>query len=139
MEACLFSKIRNPEVSALFNKLVRELIVVFAVALGIGIVLKVLFPLTSIGSVAKLMGGVVWLFVLPGYAVMLPWQKEFGLLERVVVGMLAAAGMLAITSYYLGLAGLHIRTHSWLLPALILVVSAVLLFWRARKAPMQAQ
>lgn len=92
----------------------------------IAILLNVLFPDSGIVTIAKLLGGIVWLFVLPGYFIMLPWRETIELKERIVVGMLAAAGLEAVASYYAGIAGLHIRSHSWLFPALIIAIGIVL-------------
>lgn len=109
------------------------------------IVLKLLFPLSSITTIAKLAGGIVWLFVLPGYCIMLamsalpkmfanrvgdmlPLCHELELKERVIVGMLAAAGLLAIASYYAGILGMHIRSHALLFPAAIIIVSILLVY-----------
>lgn len=100
----------------------------FRIAAGIilaGAVLRVLF-VSDIAVIARLVWGIIWLFVLPGYFIMLPWRNEFDLKERVVVGMLASAGLLAIASYYAGIFGLHIRTHATFLPAIVIIASVVL-------------
>lgn len=108
------------------RKLKEDVLWLVAGIVVISIVLKVLFPLSSITTIAKLIAGIVWLFVLPGYAIMLPWQHELELKERIVVGMLAAAGIEAIASYYAGMFGLHIRSHSWLFPAIIIMAGVAL-------------
>lgn len=100
---------------------------VIAATIILGIILKILFPLSSITEVAKLVAGVVWLFMIPGYCIMLPWRKEIELKERVVVGMLAAAGLFAIASYYFGIIGLHIKYHTILFPIIVVLVSVILM------------
>ncbi|MEM2916065.1 MAG: hypothetical protein QXT19_01785 [Candidatus Woesearchaeota archaeon] len=94
----------------------------------IGIILKILFPLSGIAEIARLIGGVFWLFVLPGWCIMLPWRNEIELKERIVVGMLAAAGLFAMASYYFGILGVHIRIHTFLFPIIVPVVSAILFY-----------
>jgi peptidoglycan/LPS O-acetylase OafA/YrhL len=93
----------------------------------IGIILKILFPLSSITEIAKLVAGVVWLFVIPGYCIMLAWRSEIELKERVVVGMLSAAGLFAVASYYFGIIGLPIKYHTMLFPILTIIVAVILL------------
>ena len=114
----------------LLNKIKQDWLGILAGIIIIAVVLKVLFSLASFMTIAKLVGGVLWLFVLPGYCITLPWQKELELKERVVVGMLAAAGLFAIMSYYLGLAGPHISMHTWLFPPIVVAVAVVLLWYK---------
>ena len=49
-----------------------------------------------------------WLFVLPGYFIMFYWKEKLGFIERVVVGIGIAAGIMGGSSYYLGLAGVNL-------------------------------
>lgn len=121
---------REVDRTAVRAKLKKDWLWILGGTAIIAIMLKVLFSLAPVGVIAKLVGGVLWLFVLPGYCIMLPWQKELELKERVVVGMLAAAGLFAILSYYLGLAGLHISMHTWLFPPIVVLATAVLLWYK---------
>jgi uncharacterized membrane protein len=107
--------------------------------MGLGILIKILLPLSRIGAVARLTFGILWLFVLPGYFITLPWRNELVLKERAIAGILAAGGLFAIASYYLGIFGLHVRTHAWLLPAATIALSCAIYFWRAGKAPKKQQ
>lgn len=120
---------------SVLRKLLNELLMLAVVTAAFGVLLKILLPLSSLAEISRLIAGVFWLFVLPGYCIMLPWQKELVLMERAVIGMLAAAGLLAIASYYLGMAGVHIRSHTVLLPALVIAASGALCAWRARTGP----
>lgn len=108
------------------NNLKHDALWIAAGIVIIGILLKALFPLTGIMTIAKLLGGMLWLFVLPGYCIMLPWRHQFELKERVIVGMLAAGGLLAVASYYAGILGLHVRSHSWLFPLVIIIAGIAL-------------
>ncbi len=101
---------------------------IIAATIVMGILLKMLFPLSGITELAKLVGGVFWLFTLPGWCIMLPWRNEIELKERIVAGMLASAGLFAIASYYFGIFGVHVRVHTVLFPILVIVVSAILFY-----------
>ena len=100
---------------------------VIAATIILGIILKILFPLSSITEIAKLVGGALWLFTIPGYCIMLAWRKEIELKERIVVGMLAAAGLFAIASYYFGIIGLHIKYHTILFPIIVVLASIIMI------------
>jgi hypothetical protein len=88
-----------------------------------GVLLKIMLPLSDIGAIAHLIAGTFWLFVLPGWCIMLPWQKEFELLERAVIGILAAAGLFTI----------HIRIHTVLFPLLTIALSGAIALWRGKQ------
>ncbi len=106
----------------------QDLTWVIAATIIIGIMLKILFPVSSMTEIAKLIGAVFWLFTLPGWCIMLPWRNEIELKERIVVGMLAAAGLFAIASYYFGILGVHVRIHTVLFPIIVLVIAAILFY-----------
>jgi uncharacterized membrane protein len=115
-------------VTALLNKLKDDAVWLAAGVIIIGVILKVLFPASGILAIAKMVLGIAWVLVLPGYCMMLPWQNTIELKERIVVGMLAAAGLFAIASYYFGIAGLHIRYHTLLFPTLTALAAVILLY-----------
>ena len=66
-----------------------------------------------------------WLFVLPGYFVMLYWKEKLEFIERIVVGIALAAGVTGIFSYYIGIIGLNIKYHAILLPLAIIVAGLI--------------
>jgi uncharacterized membrane protein len=121
------------------RKLLTEIGWLAAGMIGLGALIKILLPLSSINAVARLTLGIFWLFALPGWCITLPWRNEFELKERLVVGILAAGGLFAITSYYLGLLGIHVRTHALLLPAVTIALSCAIYFWSSGKAPKKPQ
>jgi len=67
-----------------------------------------------------------WLFVLPGYFIMLYWKEKLGFIERMVVGIGIAAGMTGILSYYISLAGLNLRFHAIILPLIIIFAGVMI-------------
>lgn len=66
-----------------------------------------------------------WLFVLPGYFLMLYWQEKLDFIERLIIGIILSAGLTGILSYYLGLIGLNIKYHTILLPLVIMAVGFI--------------
>ena len=69
---------------------------------------------------------IFWLFVLPGYFILLYWRQKLEFFERFIIGIALSAGVIGISSYYLGLIGLNIKYHIFVLPlALILIGIAI--------------
>ena len=67
-----------------------------------------------------------WLFVLPGYFIMLYWNEKLEFVERFIAGIALSAAIIGILSYYIGLIGLNIKYHIFVLPlALILIGIAI--------------
>ncbi|MDO8480275.1 MAG: hypothetical protein Q7S65_00500 [Nanoarchaeota archaeon] len=64
---------------------------------------------------------IVWMFLLPGY--LLFRNREWSFLEKNVMGALVAGAILGIASYYLGLLGLNVRWHVWLIPLVVMLIA----------------
>ena len=67
-----------------------------------------------------------WLFVLPGYFIMFYWREKLEFVERIVIGIAVAAGIIGIFSYYAGVIGLNIKYHIFLLPLVIILVGSLI-------------
>lgn len=66
-----------------------------------------------------------WMFALPGYFIMLYWNEKLEFIERFIIGIGVAAGIIGIFSYYLGLMGLNIKYHTIALPLAIILTGLV--------------
>ena len=85
------------------------------------IAIEVAYYKESIAVVLRYSASLFWLFVLPGYSIMLYWRERLEFLERVVAGIGLSAAVVGISSYYIGLAGLNILYHGILLPLVIIL------------------
>ena len=56
---------------------------------------------------------------------MLYWKENLEFAERFVIGVLASAAMIGIFSYYIGLVGLNMKYHAFILPPLIIIIGFV--------------
>lgn len=101
----------------------KELPYLAAIFLALALVLKIAYYREGFVEVAKTAFSVYWLFVLPGYAMTFYWRASMHFLERVVVGTIAAMGLIGIISYYLGLMGLKIGGQVFILPLLVAAAS----------------
>lgn len=93
------------------------------------IILKIVYFKESLFVILKIVASLFWLFVIPGYFAMLYWREKLEFAERFVIGVLASAAIIGIFSYYIGLIGLNIKYHAFILPPLIIIIG----FWAAIK------
>ena len=107
-------------------------------AMGIGLlfllvclILKIAFFKEGFIAIFRMGTTLFWLFVLPGYLAMPYWKEKIGFMERVAIGCALSAGFIRITSYYLGLAGLNIKYHLFVLPVLLAVCGIIA--WNSKK------
>lgn len=115
----------------LLKKEAKTLLIVLAALL---IVFKIVFYNESLLVVGRTVLGFFWLFVLPGYGLMLFWREKLDFLERLVLGTAAAIALISLASYYLTLGGLLGIHWQWIvLPLLVEIVCGVILQMHIKK------
>jgi len=90
------------------------------------VIFKIAFYKENFVGLLRIVLSIFWLFVLPGYFIMLYWKEKLGFIERIVVGILIAAAIMGISSYYISLAGLNLKFHAILLPLLMIFTGVVI-------------
>ena len=125
---------------AFFAELKNELILLLLALATMIVIFKIAYYKENFIVVARASASLFWLFILPGYSIMLYWKQKLGFTERIVIGTAAAMAVAGLASYYLGLAGLKLQNQTFLLPFAIIVIScaAALLSWE-RKGQEQLQ
>jgi hypothetical protein len=73
-----------------------------------------------------------WIFLIPGFSIMYHWREKIDFFERIAIGIAASAGLIGISSYYIGLIGMDIKYHGIVLPAAILVINFSILIFRRK-------
>lgn len=97
------------------------------VLLALGLVIfKIAFFKEELIVIFRYVLSLFWLFVLPGYFIMLYWAEKLDFVERLVVGTAVAAGVIGIFSFYLGLFGLNIKYHALSLPPIIITAGFII-------------
>ena len=96
--------------------------------LAIFIIFKLSFYNESLLIVFRLVFSLFWLFGIPGYFAMIYWKEKLDFLERFIIGFAICAGIIGTLSYYIGLAGLNLKYHSFLLPLSVIITSVALNF-----------
>lgn len=91
------------------------------------IILKILFYKESILIILKLVASFFWMFILPGFILMYNWQEKINFIERLIISIALSAAIIGISSYYLGIIGIHIKFHGILLPAIFIILGFLIL------------
>ena len=109
------------------KKELTEIAIFFILAL---ILFKIVFFKEALVVLFKAVLSLFWLFVLPGYFIMLYWKDKIDFIERLIVGVALSAAITGVLSYYIGIAGLNLKYHFVLIPLLSIIVG---LFFSLRK------
>lgn len=108
----------------LFNLVKKELQyigILFVVAL---VMFKVVFFKENLIVIFRVVLSLFWLFILPGYFLMLYWKEKLEFIERFIIGIALSLAVVGTLSYYLGLFGLHIKFQTIILP-LVLIAAGI--------------
>jgi hypothetical protein len=100
-----------------------KLLLSYAIALTI---FQAVFFAEGFFVVLKTVSVLFWLLVLPGLGITYLWDLRF--IERLALAVAISAGIMGIASYYLGLAGLHVKISSVVLPALFILIGMAVVF-----------
>ena len=116
-----------------FDLLKKELAYIGILYLLMLTIFKIAFFNENLIVAVKMTLALFWLFVVPGYFLMLYWKEKLDFIERLIVGIALAGGVNGIASYYLGLAGLHIKHHVFLLPVLVMIAGIGIFILKNKK------
>lgn len=92
----------------------------------IWVLFKIAFAQTGILALTRTVVALAWMFLLPGYCLMLSWRHQLSLLERITLGIGIQVAMLGILSYYLVLLGWSLQNHGFILPFASIAVGIAL-------------
>lgn len=109
-----------------FDNIKKEFLYIGVLFIIIFIIFKIIYYKNSFLTSLRFASSLFWLFVLPGYCIMLYWKEKLDFLERFVIGISMSAAVIGILSYYTGLIGLNIKYHVFLLPAVLIVIGVIL-------------
>ena len=109
-----------------FNNMIRESKYIGMLFLLALVIFKIAFYKENFIVLLRNVLSLFWLFVLPGYFIMLYWKENLEFIERVIVGIGVAAAIIGISGYYTSLAGINLKFHAIILPLLIIVIGVVI-------------
>ena len=107
------------------SEIKNEAIGLISTAAILVIAMKMIFYRQDFITTTRTALSLFWMLTLPGYALLYYWKEKLGFMERIVAGTAAGAAVTAIASYYLGIAGLHVKYHGIVLPVAMLIASAI--------------
>ena len=110
------------EVFDMIKKELQHIGLLFLTAI---VIFKIVFFKEDLIVLFRTVFSLFWLFALPGYFIMLYWHEKIDFMERFIIGIALAAGIIGILSYYSGLMGLNIKYHTIVLP-LGLILAGIL-------------
>ena len=108
-----------------FNSIKKEsgyIGVLFIIAL---VIFKIIYFKENAVVILKIVASLFWLFAIPGYFAMLYWKDKLEFAERFVVGIALSAAVIGIFSYYIGLIGLNMKYHAFILPPVVIIIGLV--------------
>ena len=105
-----------------FEQFKKELLIIGFIFLVIFLSFKLIFLSEKFFVVLRTVFAMFWLLVIPGYFIMLYWIEELKFFERFIIGIAAGTAIIGLASYYIGLLGLHIKYHTFLLPLVMIVL-----------------
>jgi|SRR3989338_5104712 len=109
-----------------FNDMIREskyMGILFLLAI---VIFKIAFYKENFIVLLRSVLSLFWLFVLPGYFIMIYWKENLEFIERLIVGIGIAAAIIGVFSYYISLMGLNIKFHAIVLPLLIIFTGIII-------------
>lgn len=110
------------------DKIRKEAIILFYLFLTAVLVFKIIFYRENLMIILRTIFAFFWLFILPGFYLMYHWHDKLSFLERFIIGVAVSASVIGVSSYYLGIIGLNIKYHVFLLPSLFLLIDFFLVW-----------
>ena len=109
-----------------FDTIKKESIHIGLLFIAALIIFKIAFFKENLLVLFKAVLSLFWMFVLPGYSIMLYWKNNLEFIERFIVGIAISAGITGALSYYFGLFGLNVKYHGILLPLTLIIIGFVI-------------
>ena len=111
---------KNESITTEIKKLGITLIIAIAA-------FKIAFYKESIINILRIILSSYWLFILPGYAILLKFKENFEFSVRFILGTVLGLGIYGVFSYYLGLVGINVHYHWMIIPTAIIAVMALII------------
>jgi uncharacterized membrane protein len=93
--------------------------------ISLAVITKLVLYNESILVVLRLIASMYWIFIIPGFLIMYHWKDHLDFVQRLLIGFAFSAAVIGISSYYLGLAGIHIKYHFMILPTAVIIFGII--------------
>ena len=96
-------------------------------------ILKIAFFREDFLTLIKTTLAIYWLFIIPGYFLLLYWSSKIGFVERFFIGIAISTAITGTISYMLGIAGINVNTHHLFLPIILIVGGFIPYYLKEKK------
>ena len=111
----------------------KEAIRISLVYMALIIIFQTVFYKENVLVTVRSVSSLVWLFILPGFMIMLYWHESLDFLQRLIIGTVLGAAITGLIGYNLGLLGMHIKYHGIILPLAMYAVAAIIIWKKKRE------
>lgn len=112
----------------------EELVKLIIIYIVLSVMLQVGFYKESVMTVQRFLWSLYWLFILPGFLLLLPWRNGLNFIERAAIGTALSLAAIGTGSYYAGIIGIPIRIHRFIFPPALIAVGAIISWGLRRKS-----
>ncbi|HLC65146.1 MAG TPA: hypothetical protein VJI46_03425 [Candidatus Nanoarchaeia archaeon] len=116
----------------MLKKLKQEGVYLLIAVIACIVLMKIAFYNESTVNVAGIVLSFFFVFVLPGFAILIYWHEKLDFLERIIAGTVLGIAVIGISSYYLGILGWNVNGQHVALPLLVIIL-ALGLSWKRLK------
>ncbi len=95
-------------------------------------VFKIIFFNETAANVLKSVASLYWLLILPGIGLTYIF-RDIPIMERLAASIAIGSAIIGISAYYFGIAGIHVKYSLILLPALFILVSAIVIVSKSKE------
>lgn len=125
-------KTLSSDKKSIMAELKSELVSVVVILFSFLLIFKIVLYKESIAVLFLFVLKLFYSVIVPGLFISSYLHKKISFTTRLVLGSVFTIALISIMSYYLGLVGLHVKYHPFILPPLIML-SGVLLFLKNRR------
>lgn len=115
------------------NKFRSEIVSVTALFIIFIVIMKITLYKENIFILFLVVLKFFYSIIIPGLFILLHLNKKLGFTSRLILGSVLVIALTSITSYYMGLAGLHVKYHPYAIPPLIVVLGLFLFLKNGEK------
>lgn len=117
--------------SAIIKRITGDIKLLGLSFLVLFLILKIVFFNEPFLGVLASLAALYWILVLPAFGITY-LIEDTDFIERFVISIPLSAALVGIFSYYAGLAGISAKGWTFLIPLLLIAISAAIIYLRSR-------
>ncbi len=97
----------------------------------VSVILKIVLYKESVLTILAVTAKLFYTMIIPGMVIFYRLDKNF--MFKLILGFVFVLALTGITSYYLGIIGVHVKYHSYIIPPAIMLIG-ILIFLKNKEA-----